>query len=276
MQSTVSTSVPMQPYAGQSLIIGNFPVPTKVESKSPALSGPTPSKQPKLIDMNMTEQLGTKPKQRPSYFERSSIAKRILKYCNIEECSDFSKDEAVELLLPGLETYMKYVVDRVIELCDHRSGYHLANDKRVKVEQDMRTTMMFLNDLEMGDSASSDGDGNYNRRRRWASSIRSRLMAPQPGMETANTTAMMALGPRKPNSSDSPGRNEIPVAPVPVQRQQRPQQQHQHQQQQQQQRQIQVSNYKRINIRDVFAFMSGEKRYNSSNMFFDAYLKYKH
>lgn len=151
--SSYPIEVPMQPYAGRLLIIEHLIVPDVSDDQRQG-SGKKAIVGPKFSDM-----------PRPSFFEPKVIEKTLLKYCILEGISKDFKDELVDALLSAVETYMKYLVRTVIELCEHRSGNNLYNDPRCVVQHNMRTTMMFLNDREVADYGCSDDDSAYGHRR---------------------------------------------------------------------------------------------------------------
>lgn len=151
--SNYPIEVPMQPYAGRLLIIEHLIVPDLSDDQKMA-SGKKPIPGPKFGDM-----------PRPSFFEPKVIEKTLLKYCTLEGISKDFKEDLVNALLAAVETYMKYLMRTVIELCEHRSGNNLYNDPRCVVQHNMRTTMMFLNDREVADYGCSDDDSAYGHRR---------------------------------------------------------------------------------------------------------------
>ncbi|XP_017056814.2 transcription initiation factor TFIID subunit 4 [Drosophila ficusphila] len=244
--SAIPIEVPMQPYCGQLLIIKDLILPDAATQDS--------GKSNNLV----------KKKTRPSFFERSSILKKIVKQMNqINQANEIRLVDFEPLLdafLSALETYMKFVVKKAIELCEHRSGYHLYNDDRCVMKNDMRATMVFLNNLEMADYGSSDEDSGFNRKRRAENDEKGKKCI---RLETLNSTAMMALGSRKRPAEDAAtpagAAPSISTTAPPNPQVQRPF----------------ALRIKHLNIRDVLQFMEEDRRYHRSNMLFEAYLKYK-
>ncbi|XP_039493417.1 transcription initiation factor TFIID subunit 4 [Drosophila santomea] len=243
--SIISIEVPIQPYAGQLLIISDLILPDSASQ-----------------DANKTK-VSTKRKQRASFFDSSSIHKKIIKQLSqgnqADDISMSEKESLLDAFLAALETYMKHVVKKTIDLCEHRTSYHLYNDARCVMKNDMRTTMMFLNDLEMADYGSSDDDAGFYRKRRAENDDKERKVA---RLESVNDTAMLAIGGRK-RPAEAPGPEAAPsgskggqVTGPPVQR-------------------PFALRFKHLNIRDVLQFMEEDSRYARSNMLFEAYLKYK-
>uniref|UniRef100_A0A6P4E602 Transcription initiation factor TFIID subunit 4 n=1 Tax=Drosophila rhopaloa TaxID=1041015 RepID=A0A6P4E602_DRORH len=239
--SVIPIEVPIQPYAGELLIIKDLILPDVAK-----------------IEMNKSN----KKKTRISFFDRNSILKKILKhFAQNNKADDICMVDCESLLdafLSALETYMKFVLKKTIELCEHRCGYHLYKDERCVMKNDMRTTMMFLNDLEMADYGSSDDDAAFYRKRR-AETVEKEKKSVR--VESVNDTAMLAIGGRKRGAED-PVTEPTPVAisapaNVPVQK-------------------PFGLRFKHLNIRDVMQFMEEDRRYWRSNMLFEAYLKYKY
>ncbi|XP_016956577.1 uncharacterized protein LOC108029037 [Drosophila biarmipes] len=243
--SVIAFEVPMQPYAGPLLIIKDLILPD--------VAPQDPSK-----PLNPA-----KKKPRASFFDRSGILKKLVKHwtqSNVVNEYFFENQEALlDAFLAALETYMKYVVKKTVALCEHRSGYHLYNDERCEMNNDMRTTMMFLNDLETADYGSSDDDaGFYYKRRAGNDEKESRAMR----FDSVNDTAMLAIGGRKrpaealvPDGTPS-GSNGDPASSAPMQR-------------------PFALRFKHMSIRDVLQFMEEDRRYARSNMLHEAYLRYR-
>ncbi|KAI8043319.1 transcription initiation factor TFIID subunit 4 [Drosophila gunungcola] len=232
--------VPIQPYAGHLLIIKSI--------------------LPDVAPQDLNKSSKSK-KSRPSYFERSSILNKLQKHFaannQAAEIDLVDCESLLDAFLAALETYMKFVVKKTIELCEHRSGYHLFNDERCVMKNDMRITMTFLNNLEMADYGSSDDDAGFYRKRRAENVEREKKSVRK---ESSNDTAMMAISGRKrpaevPSSEPTP----LPItapAKVAVQR-------------------PFGMRFKHLIIRDVMQFLEEDRRYSRSNMLFEAYLKYK-
>ncbi|XP_064535352.1 uncharacterized protein nht [Drosophila montana] len=245
--SSYPIEVPMQPYAGRLLIIEHLIVPDISDDQRQG-SGKKAIVGPKFSDM-----------PRPSFFEPKVIEKTLLKYCILEGISKDFKDELVDALLSAVETYLKYLVRTVIELCEHRSGNNLYNDPRCVVQHNMRTTMMFLNDREVADYGCSDDDSAYGHRRRWMKLQRNRTNNSgenEMRLESTNSTALMALGARKPIGPGGAGGQLTSGAAQPPQR-------------------SFIIRIKHMNVKDIIQFMEEEKRYNKSKLLYDAYLTYK-
>ncbi|EDV58020.1 transcription initiation factor TFIID subunit 4 [Drosophila erecta] len=243
--SILSIEVPIQPYAGQLLIISDLILPDAAPQ-----------------DPNKTKGW-TKRKQRASFFDLSSIYKKIIKQLSpnnqAEDICISEQDFLLDSFLAALETYMKHVVNKIIDLCEHRTSYHLYSDERCVMKNDMRTTMMFLNDLEMADYGSSDDEAGFYRKRRTENNDKDRKVT---RLESVNDTAMLAIGGRK-RPAEAPGPGAAPggsksgqVAGAATQR-------------------TFPLRFKHMNIRDVLQFMEEDRRYARSNMLFEAYLKYK-
>ncbi|KAH8236287.1 hypothetical protein KR038_011248 [Drosophila bunnanda] len=270
MSSTTAFEVPIQPYAGQLLIIKDLLKPKPTEA-------------------------GT----RTSYFDRCVIVKKLLKQLALVEggksdkISMFGYDDLVDGFLDALEAYMKVVVGKVIELCEHRCGYKLFMNNKFVLKSDVRTTMTFLNDLELADNGSSDDDEGFyrnmaeledrrerkNRKERKDKVLMKEVkkeVKKEPKEEkvekatnirgikaSADNIAMMAFGSRKrpaakasgtttstaaPNAAPAPSGNNAPTANAP--------------------------RLKHVTIRDVLQVLEEDKRYCRSNMLYEAYLKY--
>ncbi|XP_017004006.2 transcription initiation factor TFIID subunit 4 [Drosophila takahashii] len=241
--SLIPIEVPMQPYAGKLLVIKNLILPEV-----------TPQ------DLTKSSNLAKK-KPRASFFERSSLMKKLLKNLTQANMADdiymVDHEALLDAFLAALETYMKLVVQKTIALCEHRSGYHLYNDVRCVMKNDMRTTMMFLNDLEMADYGSSDDDAGFYRKHRTESADKEKKGV---RLESVNDTAMLAIGGRKrpaeaapPEATPSGSAAVGPPAQRPF-----------------------GLRFKHLSIRDVLQFMEEDRRYSRSNMLFEAYLKYKY
>lgn len=225
--------VPLQPYAGQLLLIKDLVIPDTSSSKSRA---------------------------RPSFFERSCVLKRLLRvlgqeYPN-EEFNIESNDPLIEGFMAGLETFMRFTVQKSIEQCEHRTGYFLYSDDRCIMKNEMRSTMSFLNDLELADYGSSDDDNDFYRRRRYPGSRDHKSHSMQ--MDSINTTALNAIGAVRKRPGDGPGTDPV-LYPGVVGNLNRPL----------------GFRCKYISIRDVMQFMEEDKRFSRSNLLFEAYLKYK-
>ncbi|KAH8351825.1 hypothetical protein KR084_000005 [Drosophila pseudotakahashii] len=240
--SLIPIEVPMQPYAGQVIIIKDLILP-----------GASPQ------DWTKSSNLAKK-KLRASFFERSSLLKKLLKHLTqanmADEFSMADHEALLDAFLAALETYMKSVVEKTIALCEHRSGYHLYNDERCVMKNDTRTTMMFLNDLEMADYGSSDDDAGFYRKHRAENAEKERKGV---RLESVNDAAMLAIGGRKrpaeaapPEATPSGSGSGGPAAQRPF-----------------------GLRFKHLSIRDVLQFMEEDRRYSRSNMLFEAYLKYK-
>ncbi|KAH8341357.1 hypothetical protein KR059_004137 [Drosophila kikkawai] len=266
MSSDTAIEVPIQPYAGQLLIIKDLVQPKPTEA-------------------------GT----RVSFFERSVITKKLLKQLaqveggKNEKISMLGYEPVVDGVLDALEAYMKLVVQKIVELCEHRCGYKLYMSNRFVIKNDVRTTMTFLHDLELADYGSSDDDEGFyrnvaelddrkerrNRKERKEPKQQHRESKPQknPHDEKANirglkasadSIAMLAFGSRKRPAAEasktnttaagaaatSNGSNAQKVVP-PV-----------------------VPRFKHVTIKDVLQFMEEDKRYYRSNMLHEAYMKY--
>ncbi|KAH8240984.1 hypothetical protein KR026_009781 [Drosophila bipectinata] len=215
--------VPMQPYAGPLLLIRDLTIPDTSSSTS---------------------------KTRPSFFDRSCVLKRLLKVLGQEypdeEFNIECDDPLIEGFMAGLETFMKFTVQKSVEQCEQRISYFLFNDKRCIMKNEMRSTMTFLNDLEKADSGSSDEDDFY---RKHCNRESGDLKISRMKMDTTNTTALNAIGQKRPVG----GQKAQPGAPGNLQRMRN----------------------KYLNVHDVMQFMAEDKRFSRSNMLFLAYLKYK-
>ncbi|KAH8403039.1 hypothetical protein KR222_003555 [Zaprionus bogoriensis] len=258
--------VPMQPYAGKLLIIDQLVLPLNLdELKVKPPTGKKTSSVSRLSDMS-----------RLSYFDPEVIEKSLISFCTQEGIPKQFKNELVEGMLAAIETYMKHLVKSVIELCEHRAGSNLVNDPRCVVQHNMRTTMMFLNDREVADYGCSDDDSAHGHRRRWMKLQRNRStnsMESEMRLESTNSTALMALGARKPalgasaNLFSAPGLDRTISSASDAatlgksERTQPPR--------------TFVVRVKHVNIKDIIQFMEGEKRYAKSKLLFDAYLNYK-
>nr|XP_016933111.1 uncharacterized protein LOC108012319 [Drosophila suzukii] len=238
--SATAFTVPIQPYAGPLLIIKDLILPDAAPQDSSKSANPA------------------KKKPRASFFDRSGVLKKLVKHwtqSNVVDEICFEDQEALlDAFLAALETYMKFVVKKTVALCEHRSGYHLYNDERCKMNNDMRTTMTFLNDLEMADCGSSDDDaGFYYKRRKQNTEKQGKGVR----FESVNDTAMLAIGGRKrPAEAPVPeGTPSDPGAKAPVKR-------------------PFGMRFKHLSIRDVLQFMEEDKRYSRSNMLHEAYLRY--
>ncbi|KAH8412801.1 hypothetical protein KR009_005803 [Drosophila setifemur] len=232
--SAKAIEVPLQPHAGKPMIIKNLI-------------------QPEIGEPNVS---ANKTKYRASYFERGGILKKLIKHSNPEdEITMEANGPLLDGFLAALETYMKYVVKKVLEQCEHRTGYFLHNDERCVMTNDMRTTMSFLNDLEMADYGSSDEDASYYRKRR-SGNDQKVVKVSNVHLESVNNTALKAIGGRK-RPADGPLDPSVLVNPLvnPL-------------------RQI-GQRFKYVNVRDVLQFMEEEKRFSRSNLLFEAYLRYK-
>ncbi|KAH8335782.1 hypothetical protein KR074_001969 [Drosophila pseudoananassae] len=219
--------VPMQPYAGPLLLIRDLPIPDTSSCTSNA---------------------------RPSFFDRSCVLKRILKVLGQEypdeEFNIECDDPLIEGFMEGLETFMKFTVLKSIEQCEHRTGYNLLNDKRCFMDNEMRSTMDFLNNLELADCGSSDEDDFY-RRRRYPGTRGRKISSLK--MATINATALNAIGRKPPVGGQLAQSLYNPGALGNPQR----------------------IRYKYVNVRDVMQFMAEDKRFHRSNLLFLAYLKYR-
>ncbi|EDW51823.1 GM14423 [Drosophila sechellia] len=245
VRDTATGVVPIQSYAGQLLIVNDLILPD---------AGSQDASKAKV---------SMKKNQRASFFDRNSIYKKIMKHLSQgNQADDINISEQEWLLdafLAALETYMKHVVKKTIELCEHRTSYHLHNDQRCVMKNDMRVTMMFLNDLEMADYGSSDDETGFYRKRRAENIDEERKVA---RLESVNDTALLAIGGRKrpaeqPAPDGAPSGSKVGKVPcAPIQRTLAPR-------------------FKHMNIRDVLQFMEEDRRYARSNMLFEAYLKYK-
>ncbi|KAH8233955.1 hypothetical protein KR032_005006 [Drosophila birchii] len=260
MLSPTAFEVPIQSYAGQLLIIKDL-------------------LQPKPLEAGI----------RASYFDRSVIGKRLLKQMSLgeggkgEKISMYGYDSVVDGFLDALEAYMKLIVQKVVEMCEHRCGYKLYMNKRFVLKSDVRTTMTFLNDLELADYGSSDDDEGFYRNiaeledRRERKKCKERKESKPPkepkvpkdhqeeratmrGIKaSADNIAMLAFGSRKrpafkesvtTNAAPKPG---VPNGPRGV---------------------TMAPRFKHVTIRDVLQVLEEDKRYNRSNMLYEAYLKY--
>ncbi|KAH8377262.1 hypothetical protein KR093_004573, partial [Drosophila rubida] len=216
--------VPIRHYAGKLLTVTNLIMPQNTEER------------------------------RPSYFDRKGIEQLLLKYSVMENVSRQGpfKEELVDGILAAVETYAKYMMKSVIELCEHRTGYWLYNDPRCVMQHDMRSTMMFLNDREAADFGGTD-DEAPGHRSRWM-----KLKRKHPGgsslehemrLESTNTTALLALGGRKPTASSAASALPLPPRAPPVRA-------------------------KRVIVKDIIQFMENHKRYAKSQLLYEAYLTY--
>ncbi|KAH8293195.1 hypothetical protein KR044_011290, partial [Drosophila immigrans] len=222
--------VPMRHYAGKLLLITKLVVPENSEER------------------------------RPSYFDRKGIEQMLLKYSKLENVARQGpfKEELVDGILSAVETYAKYMVKSVIELCEHRTGYWLYNDSRCVMQHDMRSTMMFLNDREAADFGGMD-DEAPGHRSRWM-----KLKRKHPGssslehemrLESTNTTALLALGGRKPTASTARiGVGAGPALALPPR--------------------APPLRAKRVIVKDIIQFMENHKRYARSQLLYEAYLTY--
>ncbi|XP_017067078.2 transcription initiation factor TFIID subunit 4 [Drosophila eugracilis] len=242
--SRIPVVVPIQPYAGPLLIIKDLILP---ESGHP--------------DPNKTNN-PTKKKARNSFFDRNSIQIKLAKLIGQGSQGDEGRiagnDVLLDAFLAALETYMKFVITKIIELCEHRSGHALYNDDRCVMKNDTRTTMMFLNDLEMADYGSSDDDSGFYRKRRAETAEYGKSgVAFKSTLDTVSmafTRKRPAEAPATEGTSSVSNASSGSVVPIPRPYGQR---------------------YKHLNIRDVLQFMEENRRYSRSNMLFEAYLKYK-
>ncbi|EDV99265.1 transcription initiation factor TFIID subunit 4 [Drosophila grimshawi] len=252
--------VPMQPYAGKRLIIENLIVPDssddlKVEPKS----GEKPVSAPKFMDM-----------PRPTFLEKKWIERTLFTYCSLNGLSTVVNEELVEGLLAAAETFLKDMMQTVIEFSEHRSGNSLYDDPRCELHHDLRTTMRFLDDREVADYGCSDDDTAYGHRRRWMKLQRNRnptnSFESEIRLESTNKTALLALGVRKPQSATAtvglpntapglPAAGAGTAAQLPK-------------------RQFFVR-IKHMKVRDIIQYMENEKRFNKSKLLYDAYLSYK-
>ncbi|XP_017095003.2 transcription initiation factor TFIID subunit 4-like [Drosophila bipectinata] len=219
--------VPMQPYAGALLLIKDLTIPDTSSSTS---------------------------KARPSFFDRSCVLKRLLRVlgqeCPDEEFNIECDDPLIEGFMAGLETFMKFTVQKSIEQCEHRTSYFLYNDKRCIMLNEMRPTMNFLNDLKKAQCGSAEEDDDFHRRDRKRDSRGEKI--PSMKMDAINTTALNAIG-RKPPVAGQGAQPPVAQPPGSLQRMRN----------------------KNVNVHDVMQFMAEEKRFSRSNMLFLAYLKYK-
>ncbi|XP_034100745.1 uncharacterized protein LOC117565642 [Drosophila albomicans] len=221
--------VPMRHYAGKRLLITELIVPENREER------------------------------RPSYFDRKGIEQMLLKYSAMENVlrqGPFN-EELVDGILSAVETYAKYMVKSVIELCEHRTGYWLYNDPRCVMQHDMRSTMMFLNDREAADFGGAD-DETPGHRSRWMKMKRklpgSSSLEHEMRLESTNTTALLALGGRKPTAAStsrfgSGVATALPPRAPPLRA-------------------------KRVVVKDIVQFMENNKRYARSQLLYEAYLTY--
>ncbi|KAH8398428.1 hypothetical protein KR215_001605, partial [Drosophila sulfurigaster] len=221
--------VPMRHYAGKRLLITDLIVP------------------------------GNREERRPSYFDRKGIEQMLLKYSAMENVlrqGPFN-EELVDGILSAVETYAKYMVKSVIELCEHRTGYWLYNDPRCVMQHDMRSTMMFLNDREAADFGGAD-DETPGHRSRWMKMKRklpgSSSLEHEMRLESTNTTALLALGGRKPTAAStsrfgSGVATALPPRAPPLRA-------------------------KRVVVKDIVQFMENNKRYARSQLLYEAYLTY--
>ncbi|ALC38262.1 nht [Drosophila busckii] len=241
--------VPMQSYAGQRLIIAKPLVPEQ---------------QPKVNNKYNNQESA-----RISHFESKSIERMLLSFCAVESISlnKHNADVLIEVLLAAVECYMKHLLSSTIELCQHRTGNRLYNDPNCVVNDNMRTTMMFLNDREVTGYGNSDDDTNYGHRRRWKKLQRNRNFTAcdnEIRLETTNNTALLALGARKPptmgaaavaagSSAGSAAKSSSAALP---------------------QRAF-TMRIKHVNVKDVMQFMEDQQRYAKSKLLYDAYINYK-
>ncbi|KAH8388124.1 hypothetical protein KR200_002613 [Drosophila serrata] len=274
MSSTLTAfEVPIQPYAGQLLIIKDLLQPKPTEA-------------------------GT----RTSYFDRCVIGKKLTKQMALVEGAKSDKisihghESLVDGILDALETYMKMIVQKVIELCEHRCGYRLYMNKRYVLKNDVRTTMTFLNDMELADYGSSEDDEGFYRtlaelderrerrrcRERKEKEIKKEVKVEvkkepkeskgnqeqKPNIRgikaSADNIAMLAFGSRKRPATKTPVTNHSATpnaAPIPIGLRAPP-------------GVAMLPRFKHVTIRDVLQVMEEDKRYNRSNMLYEAYLKY--
>lgn len=273
--SNRAIEVPIQPYAGQLLIIKDLVQPKAAES------GP-----------------------RASFFERSVVAKKLLRQLvlaeggKVEKITMLGYEPLVDRFLDALEAYMKAVVQKVVAMCEHRCGYNLYMNGRFVLKNDVRTTMTFLNDLELADFGSSDDDEGFyrnmaeledrkerkNRKDRKEPKQQKESKAPKQQRESmapreqkepkiagrglkasADNIAMLAFGSRKRAAEDKTASTSrsaaADVAPIPSGSNA-------------QQCVSAVPRLKHVTIKDVLQFMEEDKRFSRSNMLYEAYLKY--
>ncbi|KAH8282765.1 hypothetical protein KR054_009628 [Drosophila jambulina] len=264
MSSNTAIEVPIQPYAGPPLIIKDLVQPKPVEA-------------------------GT----RVSFFERSVITKKLLKQLALveggkgEKISMYGYDSVVDGLLDALEAFMKVVVQKVVELCEHRCGYKLYMNKRFVLKNDVRTTMTFLNDLELADYGSSDDEEGFyrnmavledrkerkNRKERKEPKPQKEWKSPKDQQEekatirglkaSADSIAMLAFGSRKRPMAKAPSSVNVTTNVNPT-----PSGSHAPQ------GVPMLPRFKHVTIKDVLQFLEEDKRYCRSNMLYEAYLKY--